>query len=141
MHTLQEKNAALRERVMELSGVISRWREDLTESKRERDAGFYSSSELLADLEEQDDLAVQQADNIAALREAHENEIVLRTQTEQQRAKIMELEEALVVSLGQISHVEEREAGLRELLEVLRRGESDLKHRAAVQVSRVKQVC
>jgi hypothetical protein len=126
VHTLQDKNALLRERVMELTGVISRWKEDF------EDKGCHAS----IDLSEPEDVPA----NTRALQEAHENEIALRNLTEQQRSKIIELEEALVVSLGQITHVEEREAGLRDLLDVLRRGESDLKHRAAVQVSRVKQV-
>ena len=128
MHTLHEKNASLRERVLELSGVISRWQEE-----------FVGSSEARADSEggaEEE----PQTRAARALQEAHEQEISLRRLTEQQRGQVLELEEALVVSLGQVSHGEEREGGLREVLEGLRRAEADLKHRAAVQVSRVKQV-
>ena len=118
---------------MELSGVISRWKEDFVARGGHRHGDHC--------VQEEDVEREQQAGRFTqALQDAHENEITLRGVTEQQRATVQQLEEALVVALGQISHVEEREGGLRELLVVLRRSEADLKQRAAVQVSRVKQV-
>ena len=131
MHTLNEKNSALRVRIMELSGVVNRWKEDLyTCAEKERGDG----------LSESKDDTFQHGGARRAVEEAHENEIALRNLTEQQRHKIVELQESLIFAQGQIAHVEERESGLRELLEVLRRGETDLKQRAAIQLSRVKQV-
>lgn len=133
MHTLQEKNACLRERVMELSGVVSRWKEDFTaqeESKQEQE------------WDQENEEGGESSDSRAtkALQEAHATEMSLRTLSEQQRHRVAELEEALAAALGQVSHWEERDEGLRGVMEELRRGEADFKHRAAVQVSRVKQV-
>jgi hypothetical protein len=148
VHTLQEKNAALRERVMELTGVVTRWKEELTSSTsatatvpgEEEQPFYFAGVRTKSGSGHGGEQTEARANRVTLVKEAHENEVSLRNTVGQQRSRVEELEVLLVEAQGQASHWEEREGGLRGMLEALRRSEVDLKLRAAEQVSRVKQV-
>ncbi len=120
---LLEKNSILKERNIELEGVVSKWKNDIESTKNI--ATYF------------EECLTKWGNNQATLVSEHEV-IKLKEQIYALNNKILDLEENNVALQGSYEHTSERSEEMRRLVDVIIKEEQTLKSKATQQITQVR---
>lgn len=122
-----EKNSILKSRVIELEGVLSRWRSDIDVVE-----------EKLAALSGEPAETGDAQDRVNAVITSSETESNLLDRIQQLTVRVLEVEEENIVATGRFEHALERSDEMKGLIDLLMKEEEVLKHKTIKQMAQMR---
>lgn len=122
-----EKNSILKSRVIELEGVLERWKNDI--DAVEARAAFIDTAELAT-------TGAMQQEN--ALYSSSDTQAGLMDRIQQLTARLLEVEEENIVVSGRLEHSSERNEEMKGLVDLIMKEEEILKHKVTKQIEKIR---
>ena len=124
-----EKNSLLKSRVIELEGVLTRWKSDIDAA-----GTFASSTNYSGGLISHTDIQEQET----ALYAKSETETGLMDRIQHLTARLLEVEEENIVSSGRLEHATEKNVELKGLVDLFMKEEEILKQKVTKQITKIR---